>query len=236
MHTWNSGRLLLVALMASGSLFAQTRSYGWQYITSAEDGSELHYASTKTTQERAGVLRGWFKITHPATDSRIVYTMSLNEFNCAHATMRHLRSVVSFRNGRSTSSNDTGTWEHPDRDSLGHVELQTICSDGELKYIGATGGASFYYSPSRTIRKEAGVIRTWDRFIFSPDYKYSSMMCLVEFDCEEGAFRILQCNHYKRNGSAEQSDSSQQSSDWLYPPPNSVIDDLRKSLCAVKTN
>src|SRR5262245_44878070 len=98
--------------------------------------------------------RDGFKVTHPDSDTRIAYTMSQNQFNCRQASIRRLESAVSFRNGRSSSSNELGTWEHPNKDSLGHAELETICSTREWTYIGATGGASFYYSASRTAKKD----------------------------------------------------------------------------------
>lgn len=84
------------------------------------------------------------------------------------------------------------------------------------------------YSPEKTI-KRGKLIQAWFKGEHpNSDEKISSNISLHEFNCPKGTYRLLQGTLFFRDGSAR---TSNQSSAWEYPLPNSIAEMEFRQIC-----
>lgn len=101
--------------------------------------------------------------------------------------------------------------------------------ENDWTYIGTSKeGVKLYYSPERTV-KRGTLIQAWFKGEHpDTDQKISSNISLHEFNCPKGTYRLLQSTLFFRDGSTR---SSNQSSAWEHPLPDSVAEMEFKQVC-----
>ena len=77
---------------------------------------------------------------------------------------------------------------------------------------------SVYYSRRRIVRRN-GVVRGWFKVVEPEASSSSHSYTLVQFNCREGKYRLLQQSIFNRNGGGT---GSIKPTEWQYPVPVSV--------------
>ena len=86
---------------------------------------------------------------------------------------------------------------------------------------------SVYYSPSRIVRRD-GVVRAWFKIVDPEASNNSHSFNLMQFNCREGKYRILQQSIFYRNGGGT---GSIKPTEWQYPVPESAPEMEYKAIC-----
>ena len=86
---------------------------------------------------------------------------------------------------------------------------------------------SVYYSPGRRVRRN-GLVRAWFKIIEPEASSSSHSYFLVQFNCREGKYRLLQQTIFNRNGGGT---GSIKPTAWQYPDPESVPEMQYRAIC-----
>ena len=135
----------------------------------------------------------------------------------SNSTVRRLFFIVvaiSLFSGHSArSQNEKNDWR-----SIGTWNLRT-----EVYTV--------YYSPSRTVRRN-GMVRAWFKVV-EPEASHSShSFVLMQINCREGKYRLLQQSIFYRNGGGT---GSIKPTEWQYPDPESLPEMEYSVMCRQAT-
>jgi hypothetical protein len=123
--------------------------------------------------------------------------------------LRHaLTIILVFALSSTTSANERWTW------------------------FNESSGGSVFYVDDLSIRDVGGFRQVWMmRSERSSSVKPRSTINLMEIDCDARRSRSLQTISYSGAKRSGKTLDIWKSEDWLYPPPNSVLDTLMERIC-----
>ena len=109
-------------------------------------------------------------------------------------------------------------------------------SYAEWTKLGTTGGgANTYYVDFERIRKHDGFVYFWelDDYLQPIDGKVFSLKMYTQGDCKSFRYMTLSSSFHTQplGGGTPSSSGSPKNPEWDYPPPNSMMETILKSVC-----
>ena len=120
--------ILLSLGEATQSAFSQKKAASsWVFIGVTPQNARLYYSPSRTLRQRTGLIRGWFKVVLPESNTETDQMVGLSQVNCPQGRMRILQNTIYFRDGRTRFEGQPTEWEYPTPESLSELVFKRMC-------------------------------------------------------------------------------------------------------------
>ena len=126
------------------------------------------------------------------------------------------------------------------------ILLSSLCFASEWELFGVSSDGSCYYYHKNTIRRDEGIIKVWEKVVYSEKAKLeqikanskidgienlSAEIRLLRYNCSSGTVNIKSITMYDSDGGVILNDSSDKAN-LSHITPDSISEELYKELCA----